>query len=64
MNDGDSLQVIANNKGNTTFTATLYDADGNVLATDTVELYSQSGFFDKIGGFFRSLFGMTTVYEN
>ncbi len=64
MNDGDSLQVIANNKGNTTFTATLYDADGNVLATDTVELYSQSGLFDKIGGFFRSLFGMTTVYEN
>lgn len=63
MNDGESLQVIANNKGNTTFTATLYDANGNVLATDTVELYSQSGFFDKIGGFFRSLFGTTKIYE-
>lgn len=63
MNDGQSLRVIANNKGYTTFTATLYDVNGNVLATDTVELYSQSGFFDKIVGFFRSLFGMTMVYE-
>lgn len=63
MNDGKSMRVIANNKGNTTFTATLYDVNGNVLATDTVELYSQSGFFDKIVGFFRSLFGMTMVYE-
>lgn len=64
MNDGASLRVIANNKGYTTFTATLYDANGNVLATGTVELYSQSGFFDKIGGFFRSLFGTTKIYEN
>ena len=64
MNNGDELRVIANNKGYTTFTATLYDADGNELAKDTVELYSQSGFFDKIGGFFRSLFGTTKIYEN
>ncbi len=64
MNDGASLRVIANNKGNTTFTATLYDANGNELATDSVELYSDSGFFQKIGGFFRSLFGATKIYEN
>ena len=64
MNNGDELRVIANNKGYTTFTATLYDADGNELAKDTVELYSQSGFFDKIGGFFRSLFGTTKIHEN
>ena len=64
MNNGDELRVIANNKGYTTFTATLYDADGNELAKDTVELYSQSGFFDKIGGIFRSLFGTTKIYEN
>ena len=63
MNNGDELRVIANNKGYTTFTATLYDADGNELAKDTVELYSQSGFFDKIGGIFRSLFGTTKIYE-
>ena len=64
MNDSKSLQVIANNKGNTTFTATLYDANGNELATDSVELYSDSGFFQKIGGFFRSIFGATKIYEN
>ena len=62
--DGNELTVIAVNKGYTTFTATLYDADGSVLATDSVELYSKSGFFDKIGGFFRSLFGSTKIYEN
>ena len=64
MNNGDELRVIANNKGYTTFTATLYDADGNELAKDTVELYSQSGFFAKIGGFFRSLFGTPKIHEN
>ncbi len=57
------LEIIAKNKGWTTFTATLCDADGNVLAEDTVEMYSKSGFFDKIGGFFRSLFGMTKMYD-
>ena len=60
--DGNILKIIAKNKGWTTFTATLY-ADGTVLATDTVEMYSNSGFFQKIGGFFRSLFGTTKVYE-
>lgn len=62
--DGTKLTAIAENKGYTTFTATLYDAEGNILATDNVELYSKSGFFDKIGGFFRSLFGSTKIYEN
>ena len=63
MNEGNSLRVIANKKGYTTFTATLYDADGNALATESVELYSKSGFFDKIGGFFRSIFGSTKIHE-
>lgn len=63
LNGSDSLKVVAENNGKTTFTATLYDADDNVLATDTVELNSKSGFFDKIGGFFRSLFGMTKLYQ-
>ncbi len=62
--DGNNLTVIARDKGYTTFTATLYDANDNVLATDSIELYSKSGFFDKIGGFFRSLFGSTKIYEN
>ena len=62
--DGSNLKIIAKNKGWTTFTAILCDADGNELARDSVEMYSKSGFFDKIGGFFRGLFGLTKIYEN
>ena len=62
--DGSNLKIVAKNKGWTTFTAILCDADGNELARDSVEMYSKSGFFDKIGGFFRSLFGTTKIYEN
>ena len=62
--EGNNLKVIAKNNGYTTFTARLYNADGNVIAIDSVELYSKSGFFDKIGGFFRGLFGLTKIYEN
>lgn len=63
--EGDGVYfVTADDKGYTTFTAILYDADGNELARDNVELYSKSGFFDKIGGFFRMLFGTTKTYYN
>ncbi len=62
--DGSNLKIIAKNKGYTTFTAILCDADGNELARDSIEMYSKSGFFDKIGGFFRSLFGTTKIYDN
>ncbi len=63
QNNGKSLKIISNNDGYTTFTATLYDTDGNIIATDSIELRSKAGFFDKIGGFFRSLFGATTIYD-
>ena len=56
--------ATAEDKGYDTITAILYDADGNELARDSVELYSKSGFFDKIGGFFRMLFGATKTYYN
>ncbi len=61
--DADSFQIVSNNNGYTTITASLVDADGNVLATDGVEMFSKAGFGDKIGGFFRSLFGSTKIYE-
>ncbi len=64
INGGDSLKIISNSNGKTTFTATLYSADGEVLAVDSIEMKSQAGFFDKIGSFFRSLFGTTKIYEN
>ena len=62
--NGMKLIATAKNKGWTVFTATLYDVDGNVLATDSVELYSKSGLFDKVSGFFRKIFGATKIYEN
>ena len=61
--NGMSCLLVSQNNGYATVIATLYDANGNVIATDSVELRSKAGFFDKIGGFFRSLFGTTTVYD-
>ena len=62
--DGMNITITSKNNGNTTFTAILYDADGNVIGIDKVEMYSKAGFFDKIGGFFRSLFGSTVHYDS
>lgn len=64
INNGNSLKIVSDSNGTTTFTATLYSADGEVIATDTIEMKSKAGFFDKIGSFFRSLFGGTKIYEN
>ena len=64
INNGNSLRIVSDSNGKTTFTATLYSADGEVLATDSIEMKSKAGFFDKIGSFFRSLFGGTKIYEN
>lgn len=64
INGGDSFKIISDKNGYTTITATLYSAEGEVLATDTIEMKSKAGFFDKIGSFFRSLFGTTKIYEN
>ncbi|MBQ8767388.1 MAG: Ig domain-containing protein, partial [Clostridia bacterium] len=63
-NNGNSLKIVSDKNGYTTFTATLYSADGEVLATDSIEMKSKAGFFDKFGSFFRSLFGTTKIYEN
>jgi hypothetical protein len=61
---GNEITIVSKNNGYTTFTATVYDADNKVIAEDKIEMYSKSGFFDKIGGFFRGLFGLTKIYEN
>lgn len=63
-NSDGALTIISENNGMTIFTATLYSVDGEILATDSIEMISKAGFFDKIGGFFRSLFGSTKIYEN
>ena len=60
--DGKTFKIISNANGKTTITATLYSASGSVLETETIEMTSKAGFGDKIGGFFRALFGATKVY--
>ncbi len=62
--DDNTFQIVSKNNGYTTVTVSIVDADGNVLATDSVEMRSKAGFGDKIGGFFRSLFGATKIYDN
>ncbi len=61
--DEKSIKITSINKGYTTFVATLYDADGNELASDSVEMYSKAGFFEKIVGFFRWIFGSTLHFN-
>lgn len=58
------LKIIAKNKGWTTFTAVLCTEDGKELArSNSIEMYSKSGFFDKIAGFFANLFGLTDILD-
>lgn len=49
--------------GETVFTATVYDAQENVIATDSITIKSDAGFFAKLIGFFKKLFKLTKVYD-
>ncbi|MBQ8766141.1 MAG: hypothetical protein IJZ16_04995 [Clostridia bacterium] len=60
---GNDLEIVSKNNGYTTFTASVYNERGKLLATYSIEMRSKAGFFDKIGGFFRGLFGTTIIYE-
>ncbi len=60
--NGRSFTIISDSTGDTTITATLYNSSGAVVETEKVVMTSKAGFFDKIGGFFRWIFGSTTVY--
>lgn len=62
-NDDGTITIISDSNGYSIFTATLYDMDGNVIDTDRIEIRSKAGFFEKIGGFFRGIFGTTKTYE-
>ena len=62
--DGTSLRIISKEKGYTTITVDLFDEAGNVVAEDSIEMYSKAGIFDKIIGFFREFLGLTRIYEN
>ena len=57
--DSTTCTITPSSKGDTTFTATVYDADGNAISSDTQEMTAKAGFFDKIIAFFKKIFGLT-----
>ena len=59
--NGDTCRIDPNKSGSTTFTATVYDAQGNAVSKDEQTMTSKAGFFDKIIAFFEKLFGLTKV---
>lgn len=61
---GETCTIISDSKGKTTITATLYGKNGAVLGADTVVMESKAGFLQKIGGFFRELFGWIEILED
>lgn len=59
--DGTTCTLSPSASGSTVFTATIYDSEGNELATDEQEMTSNAGFFQKIIAFFKKIFGLTKV---
>ena len=59
--DGTTCTLSPSASGSTVFTATIYDSEGNELATDEQEMTSKAGFFQKIIAFFKKIFGLTKV---
>lgn len=57
--DGSACVISPSSSGTSTFTALVYDAEGNIVATGKQEMKSKAGFFDKIVAFFKKLFGLT-----
>ncbi len=60
---GNDLTIISKKKGYTTFTASVYGPNGELVSSASIEMYSKAGFFDRIGGFFRSLFKTNVIYK-
>lgn len=56
---GTTCTISPSKSGDTTFTAIVYDAQGNIVSADNQEMTSKSGFFDKFIAFFKKLFGLT-----
>lgn len=60
--DGTTCTISPSSSGDTTFTATVYDAEGNIVSTDEQVMTSKAGFFQKIIAFFKKLFGLLKTY--
>lgn len=57
--DGKTCTITPSKSGDTTFTVTVYDANGNAVCKDEQVMTSKAGLFQKIIAFFKKLFGLT-----
>ncbi len=62
--NGATCEISPEKSGDTTFTATIYDVEGNPVSTDEQTMTSKAGFFQKIIAFFKKLFGLTKTIPN
>lgn len=62
--NGKICTISPSASGETTFTATVYDAQGNEVSSDEQTMTSKAGFFDKIIAFFKKIFGLTKNYSD
>ena len=60
--DGSTCKVSPKSNGKTVFTATVYDKDGNIISSDTQEMTSKAGLWQKIVAFFKKIFGLTKTF--
>ncbi len=60
--DGLSCKITSTSNGTTTFTVSVVDANEKVLATDTQDMNSKAGLWQKIVAFFKKIFGATKTY--
>lgn len=59
--DGENCTVTPAATGDTVFTATVVDADGNEISSDTQTMTAKAGIWQKIVAFFKKLFGLTKI---
>ncbi len=57
--DGKTCTITPSSSGNTIFTVTIYDENGEIIDTDTQEMTSKAGLWQKIVAFFKNIFGLT-----
>ncbi len=56
--DGTTCTVSPKSSGDTKFTVTVYDANGNSVYSDKQEMTSNAGFFRRLVALFKKIFGL------
>jgi hypothetical protein len=60
--DGVMCIITPKKNGDTTFTATVYDIEGNEVCKDEQMMISKAALFDKIIALFKKIFGLTNIH--